>query len=142
MLGGIGLLNYHWYQPSVARCIAVLKSFPVPRQPPIAMVVLIRLAVLVLTVALVSRYAPALGPLGQFKPALVIAVSAIALLLALSDLLHLLCSARNFLRTHPVKATGEVGFGWRRARLAQAASAAMSVGRQFQGSSSWMRLAG
>src|SRR5262245_8259769 len=63
LLGGIGLLNYHWCRPIVARCIAVLKTFHLPRQPLIALVVLIRLAVLVLAVALVIRYAPALGAL-------------------------------------------------------------------------------
>jgi MFS family permease len=47
----------------------------------------------------------------------------------------------SMLRTHPVRATGQVGF-----RPAcdepQAASAAAFCGCQFQGSSSWMRLAG
>ena len=94
LLGVIGLLNYRWYQPMIARCVAVVRHIRIraPRHPPVAIVVLIRgvlirPAVLAATVALVIRYAPVSGPLDQFKLPLVVAAIAIALFLALSELL-------------------------------------------------------
>jgi hypothetical protein len=46
LLGVIGLLNYRWYQPTMARCVAVVARSIVPRQPPVVIAVLIRLALL------------------------------------------------------------------------------------------------
>jgi hypothetical protein len=79
LLGVIGLLDYLWYQPVIARWVAVTMRFVVPRQP-LAVIVLIRLGVLVAIASLVIRYALVSGPTDQFKLALVVAVISIALL--------------------------------------------------------------